>query len=196
VRAYHHTFGLQTTTTNCSNNYGPYQFPEKLIPLFLINCLTGKPLPVYGDGMNVRDWLHVNDHCLGIDLVLKNGRIGETYNIGGGQELPNLKVIAAICAQVDLAFKEEPDLATKFPDAPAARGEPSAGLKSFVSDRVGHDRRYSVDDRKAQAELGYRSSYSFEDGLAQTILWYLQNEAWWRPIIDGSYRSANDGLAE
>ncbi|MCT2557809.1 dTDP-glucose 4,6-dehydratase [Tsuneonella sp. YG55] len=183
VRAYHHTYGLAVTTSNCSNNYGPYQFPEKLIPLFLINCLHGRPLPIYGDGMNVRDWLHVEDHCRGIERVLEAGRIGETYNIGGGQELPNMAVIDRICATVDVAFATNPDLASRFPDAPAAHGEPTASLKAFVTDRAGHDRRYAIDETKARDELGYGPERSFEDGLAQTLDWYLANEDWWRPLL-------------
>lgn len=192
VRAYHHTFGLQTTTTNCSNNYGPYQFPEKLIPLFLINCLTGKSLPIYGDGMNVRDWLHVADHVRGIELVLTGGRPGETYNIGGGQELPNLAVIDAVCDSVDAAFAADPALAGRFPDAPAARGQPSASLKTFVTDRPGHDRRYAIDERKIRDELGYAAARDFREGFAATLAWYLANEPWWRAVMDGSYRDWMD----
>jgi dTDP-glucose 4,6-dehydratase len=184
VRAYHHTYGLQTTTSNCSNNYGPYQFPEKLIPLFLLNCLHGRPLPIYGDGMNVRDWLHVADHCLGIEAVIARGRVGETYNIGGGAELPNMAVIDRVCASVDRAFAEDPALAQRFPDAPAARGEPTASLKTFVTDRAGHDRRYAIDERKARAELGYAPQRTFEEGLGQTLGWYLGNEGWWRPLVN------------
>jgi dTDP-glucose 4,6-dehydratase len=188
VRAYHHTFGLEVTTTNCSNNYGPYQFPEKLIPLFLINCLTGKSLPIYGDGMNVRDWLHVEDHCRGIELVLQKGRIGETYNIGGGEELPNIRVIEAICEGVDEAFARDPSLARRFPEAPAARGEPSASLKAYVTDRPGHDRRYAIDETRVRTELGYAPARDFHDGFAETLAWYLANEPWWRAVMDGSYR--------
>jgi dTDP-glucose 4,6-dehydratase len=188
VRAYHRTFGLETTVTNCSNNYGPYQFPEKLIPLFVINCLTGTPLPIYGDGMNVRDWLHVEDHCRGIELALTLGKPGESYNIGGGEAVPNLQVIEAVCAGVDQAFAADPELARRFPDAPAAHGRPSAELKTFVSDRAGHDRRYDIDERKARAELGYAATTDFSDGLAGTVRWYLDNESWWRTILDGSYR--------
>ena len=183
VRAYHHTYGLETTTSNCSNNYGPYQFPEKLIPLFLINCLHGRALPIYGDGMNVRDWLHVEDHCRGIEKVLTAGRPGETYNIGGGEEVPNLAVIERICETVDAAFAADPDLARRFPEAPAARGAESATLKTFVEDRAGHDRRYAIDDGKARAELGYAPQHGFDDGLEATLQWYLANEAWWRSLI-------------
>jgi dTDP-glucose 4,6-dehydratase len=188
VRAYHHTFGLEVTTTNCSNNYGPYQFPEKLIPLFMINCLTGKNLPIYGDGMNVRDWLHVEDHCRGIELALDKGVPGETYNIGGGEELPNLAVIDSICAGVDSAFACDSSLARRFPDAPAARGEPSASLKTYVTDRPGHDRRYAIDETKARTALGYVPAHDFRNGFAATLDWYLDNEDWWRAIRDGSYR--------
>lgn len=182
VRAYHHTYGLVTTTTNCSNNYGPYQYPEKLIPLFLLNALSGKPLPIYGDGMNVRDWLHVEDHCRGIEATLLRGVPGETYNIGGGEELPNLAVIDRICAEVDRAFAEIPGLAERYPDAPAARGGKTESLKTFVQDRKGHDRRYAIDERKAKAELGYVPQHDFESGLAGTLRWYLANEDWWQPL--------------
>jgi dTDP-glucose 4,6-dehydratase len=192
VRAYHHTFGLNVTTSNCSNNYGPYQFPEKLIPLFLINCLSGKPLPIYGDGMNVRDWLHVEDHCRGISKVIKNGKNGETYVIGGGEELPNMAVIDAICATVDKAFAENPDLAKRFPEAPAANGVSSDSLKTYVTDRPGHDKRYAIDERKARVELGYRPLFSFEEGFSDTLQWYLNNENWWRSILDGSYLADNE----
>ena len=183
VRAYHHTFGLQTTTTNCSNNYGPYQFPEKLIPLFLLNCLHNRALPIYGDGMNRRDWLHVDDHCHGIELAILKGRPGEVYNIGGGQELPNLAVIEQICATVDAAFVADPSLAARFPDAPAAHGRPSTDLKTFVTDRKGHDRRYAIDETKSRTELGYTPRHTFAEGFATTLDWYLSNENWWRPLL-------------
>jgi len=183
VRAYHHTYGLQTTTSNCSNNYGPYQFPEKLIPLFLINCLHGRALPIYGDGMNVRDWLHVEDHCLGIERIILNGRVGETYNVGGGQELPNLKVIEEICRTVDAAFAADPALASRFPDAPAALGNSSTSLMTFVTDRPGHDRRYAIDETKIRSELGYAPQRSFAEGFASTLAWYLANEGWWRALL-------------
>jgi len=173
VRAYHRTYGLQTTITACSNNYGPYQYPEKLIPLFLRNCLTGQKLPIYGDGMNIRDWLHVEDHCRGIELALHRGRPGESYNIGGGEEMPNLTLIDTLCAVVDRAFEADPALAERFPAAPAARGEPSASLKSFVTDRLGHDRRYAIDETKARGELGYRAQRTFAAGLEETVRWYL-----------------------
>jgi dTDP-glucose 4,6-dehydratase len=183
VRAYHHTYGLETTTSNCSNNYGPFQFPEKLIPLFLINALNGRNLPIYGDGMNVRDWLHVEDHCRGIELILQKGRIGETYNVGGGQELPNLTVIEEICRAVDAAFAADPSLAQRYPDAPAAQGRPSNDLKTFVTDRKGHDRRYAIDETKIRGELGYAPARDFPQGFAETLAWFLNNEDWWKPLI-------------
>jgi dTDP-glucose 4,6-dehydratase len=183
VRAYHHTFGLEVTTSNCSNNYGPYQYPEKLIPLFLLNALHGHNLPIYGDGMNVRDWLHVEDHCRGIEACLLRGQPGETYNIGGGAELPNMAVIDRVCAEVDRAFAEIDGLAERYADAPAAKGAATTSLKTFVTDRAGHDRRYAIDETKARGELGYAPKHSFEDGLRQTLYWYLANEAWWRVLL-------------
>ncbi len=182
VRAYHHTYGLQTTTSNCSNNYGPYQFPEKLIPLFLLNALAGKPLPIYGDGMNVRDWLHVEDHCRGIELTIERGRPGEVYNIGGGQELPNITVVDEICRGVDAAFAGDPTLAQRFPDAPAAKGRATAEIKTYVEDRKGHDRRYAIDETKVRSELGYVPARDFTQGFAETLAWYLANEDWWKAI--------------
>ena len=183
VRAYHHTYGLEVTTSNCSNNYGPYQYPEKLIPLFLLNALSGQDLPIYGDGMNVRDWLHVEDHCRGIEACLERGKPGETYNIGGGAELPNMEVIDAICREVDRAFEEVVGLADRYPDAPAAKGIQSDTLKSYVTDRAGHDRRYAIDETKARAELDYTPQRGFDEGLRQTLRWYLDHEDWWRPLV-------------
>ena len=180
VRAWRHTYGLQTTVTHCSNNYGPCQLTDKLIPLFLINCLEGRPLPIYGDGLHVRDWLHVEDHCRGIALVLEEGRVGERYNIGGGSELANLEVADLICREVDQAFAADPALARRFPAAPAARGEASAMLKTHVPDRPGHDRRYAIDDGKIRSELGYRPARGFSEGLAETVRWYIANAAWWQ----------------
>jgi len=188
VRAYHHTYGLQVTTTNCSNNYGPYQFPEKLLPLFFLNALHGKPLPVYGDGTNVRDWLHVQDHVRGIEAVLERGRVGEVYNIGGECELSNLEVVEKLCECVDAAFMADGRLAARFPDAPAAVGEGTLMLRRFVEDRAGHDRRYAIDTGKISAELGFRPGRGFGEGLADTLSWYLNNESWWRGVQDGSYR--------
>ncbi len=190
VRAYHHSYGLQTTISNCSNNYGPFQFPEKLIPLFLLNALQGRPLPIYGDGMQVRDWLHVEDHCEGVSLILEGGRPGECYNVGGGVELPNLQVIDTLCAVLDRLFATDPTLRIRFPDAPPARGLPMASLKTFVADRPGHDRRYAIDCSKLMRELGYRPARSFGEGLDATVAWYLAHEPWWRAILDGSYRES------
>ena len=182
VRAYHHTFGLETTTSNCSNNYGPFQYPEKLIPLFLINALHGRALPIYGDGMNVRDWLHVEDHCRAIEACIARGKPGETYNIGGGAELPNMAVIDRICTAVDALFASDPALATRYPAAPAARGGKTAQLKTLVTDRQGHDRRYAIDDSKARIELGYRAEHNFAAGIDQTLQWYIHNADWWSAL--------------
>lgn len=187
VRAYHHTYGLPVTTTNCSNNYGPFHFPEKLIPLLIVNALIGRDLPIYGDGMNVRDWLFVEDHCSAIGQVISRGRRGETYNIGGASERTNRDVLAAICCNVDRLLGNDPQLRERFPDAPAARGIPTATLVRFVADRAGHDRRYAIDATKIASELNVRASRSFESGLVQTIRWYIDNEPWWRPILTGSY---------
>lgn len=184
VRAYSHTFGLEVTTSNCSNNYGPYQYPEKLIPLFLLNALSGKPLPIYGDGLNVRDWLHVEDHCRGIEACLMKGQPGETYNIGGGAELPNMAVIDAICREIDWAFTEVEALDERYPDAPPAKGLKTETLKTHVTDRAGHDRRYAIDETKARTELNYVPMRSFEEGLRHSLLWYLDNENWWRPLLE------------
>lgn len=188
VRAYHHTYGLQITTSNCSNNYGPYQFPEKLIPLVLINALHGRPLPVYGDGLNVRDWLYVDDHSRAIDLCLHRGRAGEVYNIGGNNEWTNIDIVRLLCRLVDAAFAEDPGLASRFDDAPPARGEPTDSLISFVKDRPGHDRRYAIDASFSREALGYVPAESFESGIRKTLAWYLDNESWWRHVMDGSYR--------
>jgi len=188
VRAYNITYGLQTTITNCSNNYGPYHFPEKLIPLCIVNLLEGRELPIYGDGTNVRDWLHVSDHCYGIESVLERGRPGETYNIGSDNEQNNLDLVHEICRLVDLAFEENPDYAKQYPESPAARGEKAADRIQFVRDRPGHDRRYAINATKIQGELGFKARMSFADGLSSTIRWYLDNEAWWRAITDQSYR--------
>ncbi len=188
VRAYHHIYGMPVTTSNCSNNYGPYQFPEKLIPLFMLNILHGKALPIYGDGMNVRDWLYVEDHCRAIELILNNGRVGEVYNVGGGEELPNMKVINTLCAAFDQRFAADPSLATRFPDSPCAKGLKADSLKTYVKDRPGHDKRYAIDETKIRTELGYKPAHSFEQAMSKTIDWYLANENWWRSVLDGSYR--------
>lgn len=188
VRAYHHTYGLQATTSNCSNNYGPYHFPEKLIPLMIVNLLHGRPLPIYGDGRNVRDWLHVSDHCRGIDLILGKGRPGDVYNIGGGVESENLRLVEALCAVADAAFSARQDLTTRFPACPAARGDRASSLVQFVKDRPGHDRRYAMDCGKIERELGYRAQVTLDEGLRATFEWYVQNEWWWRAVMDGSYQ--------
>src|ERR1043166_2042720 len=189
VRAYHRTFGLPVTTSNSSNNYGPYQFPEKLIPLLLINALTGKALPIYGDGLNVRDWLFVDDHCRAVEAILERGTVGETYNIGGGAELPNLRLVGELTRLIDEAFRGDPGLARSFPASPPARGVPTDSLVKFVADRPGHDRRYAMDGSKIARELGFRPRESLESGLRRTIAWYLQEEPWWRAVMDGSYRA-------
>lgn len=188
VRAWHHTYGLNVTTTNCSNNYGPFHFPEKLIPLMLVNILHGKPLPVYGDGKNVRDWLFVEDHCRGIDLVIRSGRPGEVYNIGGNNERTNLEIIRTLSDAVVEAFGSDAALATRFPQCPAASGSDPYGLITFVGDRPGHDRRYAINASKARSELGYVPRESLASGLKKTVAWYLANEAWWQAILAGTYR--------
>ena len=183
VRAYHRTFGLHVTTSNCSNNYGPYQYPEKLIPLFLLNALHGRVLPIYGDGMHVRDWLHVEDHCRGIEACLRRGQPGETYNFGGGTALTNLDLVDAICREVDRAFAESDWLSARYPDAPAAHGVPTASLKTHVPDRAGHDRRYAIDDTRARNRLGYAPACDLADGMHRTMHWYAAHEDWWRPLF-------------
>jgi dTDP-glucose 4,6-dehydratase len=182
VRAYYRTYGLQTTTSNCSNNYGPYHFPEKLIPLTIVNILEGKALPVYGDGRNVRDWLHVEDHCRGVERILKRGAAGEVYNIGGGTEVENIALVHTLCAIADRAFARDEALKLRFPRSPAAGGEACAGLIRFVQDRPGHDRRYAVDCGKLDRELGFDGRVDFAEGLERTFQWYLDNESWWRGV--------------
>jgi len=174
VRAYHHTYGLPTLTTNCSNNYGPFQFPEKLIPLMILNARDGKPLPVYGDGQNVRDWLYVEDHCEAIATVLAGGRVGETYNVGGWNEQRNLEIVETICDIVD--------------EIAGSRATPRRSLVTFVKDRPGHDRRYAMDARKIERELGWRPRETFASGIHKTVRWYLDNEEWVGEVTSGSYR--------
>lgn len=174
VRAYQHTYDLPTLTTNCSNNYGRFQFPEKLIPLMILNSRDGKPLPVYGDGKNVRDWLYVEDHCQAISAVLNEGRVGETYNIGGCNEMPNLEIVELICDLLD----------EMLPKHGPSRRE----LISFVKDRPGHDRRYAIDAGKIERELGWKPKETLESGLRKTVRWYLENEAWVRDVTSGAYR--------
>jgi dTDP-glucose 4,6-dehydratase len=182
VRAYARTYGIQCTISNCSNNYGPYQFPEKLIPLCIINMLEGKPLPIYGKGQNIRDWLHVQDHCRAIERILLAGRAGETWNVGGLAECANLDLVGRLCAAMDRAFGADPALAARFPRSPAARGEACAGLIRFVADRPGHDFRYAIDPRRIAADLGVHPSIALDEGLRQTLDWYLANESWWRAV--------------
>ncbi|RKD35444.1 dTDP-glucose 4,6-dehydratase, partial [Rhizobium sp. WW_1] len=175
VRAWHHTYGLPVLTTNCSNNYGPYHFPEKLIPLVILNALSGKSLPIYGDGQQIRDWLYVRDHCSAIRRVLEAGKLGETYNVGGWNEKPNLEVVHTICAILDEL-------------RPKADGSRYSDQITFVRDRPGHDRRYAIDARKLERELGWRPAETFETGIRKTIAWYLDNQDWVRNVTSGAYR--------
>ncbi len=174
VRAWHHTYGLPVLTTNCSNNYGPYHFPEKLIPLMIVNALAGKPLPVYGDGMQVRDWLYVKDHCAAIREVLARGRVGETYNVGGWNEMPNIEIVKTVCALLD---EVRPDAAGSY-----------ARHITYVADRPGHDRRYAIDARKLERELGWKPAETFETGIRKTVRWYLDNADWVARVQSGAYR--------
>jgi dTDP-glucose 4,6-dehydratase len=183
VRAWHHTYGLPVVTSNCSNNYGPYQFPEKLIPHMILNALDGKPLPVYGDGTNVRDWLYVEDHVRALLRILEQGRVGETYNVGGHNERTNLEVVHTLCELLD----------EMLPDSPH---RPHTGLITFVRDRPGHDQRYAIDATRIEQQLGWVPDESFETGLRKTVEWYLENREWWRRVLDGSYRLERIGLAE
>ena len=175
VRAYHHTYGLPVITTNCSNNYGPYHFPEKLIPLMIVNALAGKPLPVYGDGQQIRDWLYVQDHCSAIRRVLAAGRLGETYNIGGWNEKPNLEIVHTVCALLDEL-------------RPRADGKPYREQITFVADRPGHDRRYAIDARKLEQALGWKPAETFATGIRKTVMWYLDNQPWVANVLSGGYR--------
>jgi dTDP-glucose 4,6-dehydratase len=174
VRAWHHTYGLPVLTTNCSNNYGPFQFPEKLIPLVIVNALAGKPLPIYGDGMNVRDWLYVGDHCSGLRSVLERGRVGETYNIGGWNEMPNIEIVRTICRLLD---ELRPDAAG-----------PHERLITYVKDRPGHDRRYAIDASRIHRDLGWKPAETFATGIRKTVQWYLAHRSWVDQVLDGSYR--------
>jgi dTDP-glucose 4,6-dehydratase len=182
VRAYRHTYGLPVTITTCSNNYGPYQLPEKLIPLLLVNMLEGRSLPVYGDGLNVRDWLYVEDHCRAIDAVIATSREGETYNVGGRNEWRNIDIVRLLCRLVEDAFVRDDALAERFPECPAAHGRSLEQLISFVPDRPGHDRRYAIDAGKIDRDLGFSPRESFETGVRKTVDWYLSHETWWRPF--------------
>lgn len=175
VRAYHHTYGLPVVTTNCSNNYGPYHFPEKLIPLMIVNALAGKPLPVYGDGQQIRDWLYVKDHCSALRRVLAEGRPGETYNVGGWNEKPNLEIVHTVCALLDEL-------------RPRADGKPYREQIAHVADRPGHDRRYAIDARKLEHELGWKPAETFESGIRKTVMWYLDHQPWVANVLSGGYR--------
>jgi dTDP-glucose 4,6-dehydratase len=180
VRAYAKTYGLSVTTSNCSNNYGPRQFPEKLIPLAIVSVLEGRRIPLYGDGRNQRDWLHVRDHCRGLALVLQKGVPGEVYHLGGGERAENLDLVRALCRRIDEEFARDATLSSRFPAAPPARGGKSEELIEFVTDRPGHDRRYAVDGSKALRDLGFTPDYALKQGLVDTVCWYLANETWWR----------------
>ncbi|GAB4031188.1 MAG: dTDP-glucose 4,6-dehydratase [Elusimicrobiota bacterium] len=180
VRAYHHTYGLPVTISNCSNNYGPYQFPEKLIPLMILNAIEGRPLPVYGDGKNVRDWLYVEDHCSAIWAILNKGKNGETYNIGGECEKENIEIVKTVCSLLE---EKKPSSSN-----PQLKGKKYSDLITFVEDRPGHDRRYAINCDKIKKELGWKQAFSFESALSQTIKWYLENHKWVESVRDGSYR--------
>jgi dTDP-glucose 4,6-dehydratase len=187
VRAYHETYGLNTTVTNCSNNYGPYHFPEKLIPLTLVNILLGKPLPVYGDGLQVRDWLHVEDHCVAISLALKQGTSGEVYNVGGNSETTNIEIVRTLCGLVDQRLGERADLRAAFPNSPAVGGKRAVDLITHVRDRLGHDRRYAINYGKAQRELRYAPARDLATGLRATLDWYLSHVSWWQALLGRDY---------
>jgi len=187
VRAYHETYGLDTTVTNCSNNYGPYQFPEKLIPLTIVNILLGKPLPVYGDGLQVRDWLHVEDHCAAIALALSRGRPGEVYNVGGNSETTNIEIVRTLCGLVDQSLSQRADLRAAFPGSPAGGGQRAVDLITHVRDRLGHDRRYAINYAKAAGELGYAPARDLAKGLRATLDWYLANTRWWQTLLGRDY---------
>lgn len=188
VRSYNKTYGLRTSISNCSNNYGPFHFPEKLIPLIIINMLEGKPLPIYGDGKNVRDWLYVEDHCRGIDLILNSGRIGETYNIGGDNERRNIDLVGALCEHMDREFERDRTLKDRFPGCPASQGRRCATLITFVKDRPGHDLRYALNAGKIRSQLGFAPLELLDSGIGRTVKWFLENEDWWRSLMDERYR--------
>lgn len=183
VRAYHHTYGLNVTTSNCSNNYGPYHFPEKLIPLVLTNILHDRALPIYGDGQQIRDWLYVEDHARGIELVINEGKLGENYNIGGHNEWANIDIVKLICEKLDAAFAADPSLIEKYPFATKAAAGDSVSLITYVTDRAGHDRRYAIDATKTTKELGYKPVESFASGIEKTLQWYLSEDEWWKALL-------------
>jgi len=187
VRAYGHTYGTPCTISNSSNNYGPYQFPEKLLPLCIVNILEGRPVPIYGDGLQIRDWLHVHDHCRAIDCILRVSGAWETWNVGGGSSEPNIRIVESVCDLVDEEFQRRIELKSRFPRSAPAQGRPSRSLMQHVPDRPGHDRRYAVDGSKV-VRLGFTPQTSLAAGLAATVRWYLDNESWWRGIVSGGYR--------
>lgn len=188
VRSFQHTYGMNITISNCSNNYGAYHFPEKLIPLTIINILEGRKIPVYGNGMNIRDWLYVEDHCLGIDLILGKGVSGETYNIGGNCEIMNIDVVKTVCDTVDEILHDTPQLLRKYPHTPVTNDTSSNSLITYVKDRPGHDLRYAMNTDRITTQLGFRTSESFQSGIYKTIHWYLSNDTWWKPIINQDYQ--------
>jgi dTDP-glucose 4,6-dehydratase len=188
VRAYWKTYGVEATISNCSNNYGPFHYPEKLIPLAIVNLLHGKQIPIYGDGSNVRDWLFVTDHCRGIERILERGAVGRTYNLGGECEKSNLELIQDLCRLTDEAFEASPELHRQFAEAWPSGGRSCQEAVTFVKDRMGHDRRYAIDAARARTELDFEPTVGFEAGLRQTIRWYFEHTSWWSAIMDGSYR--------
>ncbi|WP_035240284.1 dTDP-glucose 4,6-dehydratase [Desulfobacter vibrioformis] len=188
VRAYHETYGLNTTISNCSNNYGPFQFPEKLIPLVIINILFNKPLPIYGDGKQIRDWLYVDDHNRGVDLIIKKGTPGQTYNIGGSNEWANIDIVNLICELIFEKLSGDPGLAERFPDSPASKNINPKVLIEHVKDRAGHDRRYAIDAGQLIKKLDYSPAESFETGIRKTLNWFFENEMWWNRLLDDSYK--------
>jgi dTDP-glucose 4,6-dehydratase len=187
VRAYHETYGLSTTVTNCSNNYGPYHFPEKLIPLTIVNILLGKALPVYGDGLQIRDWLHVEDHCAAIKLALTKGKPGAVYNIGGNSETTNIHIVQSLCDLLDARLNAHPEYRAAFPASPTFSGSRAIQLITHVRDRPGHDRRYAIDYSKASQHLGYAPARNLESGLRSTVDWYLQQVQWWQDLLGRDY---------
>jgi dTDP-glucose 4,6-dehydratase len=189
VRAYRSTYGLPVTLSNCSNNYGPFQFPEKLIPLLIVSALLGQALPVYGDGSNVRDWLHVEDHCHALEAILQRGEVGATYNVGGKNQWRNIDTARLVCSILSSKLAGDAELRRRFPACPAATGHSIERLIRFVADRPGHDKRYALDTSKLERHTGWAPLRRFEDGLASTVEWYLENEQWWRDILSGAYQS-------
>lgn len=182
VRAYSHTYGLPVTISNCSNNYGPYQLPEKLIPLVVLSAIHGDPIPIYGNGQNIRDWLYVEDHCRAIELILRHGKTGKTYNVGNSNEWRNIDLCRLLCELIDVSFQENQELALRYPRAAAASGGATASTITFVADRPGHDQRYAIDSQMIRWELGFEPEETFETGIRKTIKWYLDHSDWWQPL--------------